>query len=130
MLSYDVVSQGVADHGLISITVDISKPRRMPVLRTFRPLGNYTEDDFCFKLFQNNELFKSILDTDDVNRQIDIFISTFIECLGECAPHVTKEIRRPRAPRMNDDLKEATKLRNETQKRLKFDRINIVLQEQ
>ncbi len=71
-----------------------------------------------------------ILDTDDVNRQVDIFISIFIECLDACAPYVTKEIKRPFAPWMNDDLKEAMKLRNETHKKLKSDRMNFALQEQ
>ncbi len=53
----------------------------------------------------------------------------FIDCLDECAPYVTKKIR-PHTPWMNDDLKFAMKRRNETQKKLKFDRINIGLQEQ
>ncbi len=129
-LSCDVVPQEVADHDLISIAVDISKPKRIPVVRTFRHLRNYNKDDFCFKIFQNNELFNLILDTDDVNRQVDIYSSAFTDCLDECAPYVTKEIRRPHTPWMNDDLKEAMKLRNEAQERLKFDRINIALQEQ
>ena len=60
-----------------------------------------------------------ILDTDDVNRQVDIFASTFIECLDACAPYVTKEVKRPFAPWMNVDLKEAIKLRNDTQKKTK-----------
>ncbi len=91
------------------------------MVRTFCHLGNYNKDDFCFKLFKKDELFNLLLDTDDVSRQVDIFTSTFIDCLDECAPHVTKKIRRPHAPWMNDDLNEAMKLRNETQERLKFD---------
>ncbi len=37
----DVVLQDIADHVLISITVDVSKPKRQPIIRTFRHLGNY-----------------------------------------------------------------------------------------
>ncbi len=85
----------------------------MPVVRTFRHLGNHNKDDFCFKLFQNNEYFNLILDTDDVNRQVNIFTSTFIDCLDECAPYVTSH--------------ETWKWDS---KKLKFDRVNIALQEQ
>ena len=41
MLSSDVVSQEIADHELTSITVDITKPKKLTVLKTFRHLGFY-----------------------------------------------------------------------------------------
>ncbi len=39
--SYDVVPQEISDHDLISIVVDISKPKRQPVVRNFRHFGDY-----------------------------------------------------------------------------------------
>ncbi len=47
--SCDVVPQEVADHDLISITVDICKPKRLLVIRTFRHLGDYTKENFFFQ---------------------------------------------------------------------------------
>ncbi len=130
VLSCDVVPHEIADHDLTSIIVDIRKPKKLPVVRTFRHLGNYNKDDFCLRLIQNSENFNMILDTDNVNTQVDIFTSTFIKCLDDCAPCVTKEIKRSFAPWMNDALKDAMNLRNETQKKLKSDRTNAALQEQ
>ncbi len=102
VLSCDVVPQETADHDLTSITVDIKKPKRLPIIRTFRHLCEYTKDNFCFKLLENTENFNLILDTDDVNRQVDVFTCTFIKCLDACAPYVTKQIKRPFAPWMSD----------------------------
>ena len=129
VLSHDVVPQEVADHDLISITVDIRKPKRSPVIKTFRHLGLYTKDNLCFKLLQKTDDFNKILNSDDVNMQITIFNTTFIDCLNECAPVVTKEIKRPYAPWMNDSIREAMKVRNATQAKLKSDRLNVDLQE-
>ena len=39
--SCDVVPHEVSDHDLISISVNIKKPKRPSVIRTFRHLGNY-----------------------------------------------------------------------------------------
>ena len=128
--SWDVVPQEIGDHDLISITVNITKPKRPPVVRSFRQLGNYTKDAFCFKLLQKTQYFNEIMDTDDVNTQVNIFTENFIKCLDDCAPLVTKSITRPFAPWMNDDIREAKILRNNTRIKLKSDRHNVTLQEQ
>lgn len=130
VLSCDVVPQEIADHDLTSITIDISKPKRLPVIKTFRHLGNYTKDYFCSTLLENSEHFNMILFTDDVDKQVDIFTFNFIKCLDVCAPYVTKEIKRPFAPWMNDSLQKAMKLRDDMSRKLKWDRHNIILQTQ
>ena len=71
-----------------------------------------------------------ILNTDDVNKQVDIFSVNFIKCLNKCAPLVTKEIKRPFAPWMNDSIREAMNIRNTTHVKLICDRHNTSLQEQ
>ncbi len=53
-----------------------------------------------------------ILFTDDVSKQVELFTEVFIKCLDACAPIATKEIKRPFAPCMNDDLRRAIKIRN------------------
>lgn len=128
--SWDVVPLEIGDHDLISITVDITKPKRPSIVRSFRHLRNYSKDAFCFKLLQNTQFFNAIMDTDDVNTQVDIFTENFIKCLDDCAPFVTKSITRPSAPWMNNDIRAAMSLRNNTRKELKSDRHNVTLQEQ
>ncbi len=99
VLSCDVVPQEIADHDFISITVDISKPRKLPVIRTFRHLGNYTKGEFLFYfIFFKIEHFNMILCTDDVKRQMDIFASNFIKYLDACALYVAQDINRQFAP--------------------------------
>ncbi len=71
----------------------------------------------------------NILLTDDVNKQVELFTEVFIKCLDACAPIVTKEIKRPFAPWMNDDLRRAMKIRNNAQSNLKADRHNSRFQE-
>ena len=89
--SCDVVPQEVANHDLISIAVDICKPKRSPVIPTFQHLGDYTKKKFFFRLLQKTHNFNMILNTDDVNTQIDIFNANFINCLNECAPLLLKK---------------------------------------
>lgn len=128
--SWDVVPYEVGDHDLLSVTIDVSKPKRPAVVRTFRTLKNYSKDAFCFKILEYTQYFNAIMDTDDVNTQVDIFTKNFIRCLDDCAPFVTKSITRPFAPWMNDDIREAMSLRNNTRIYLKSDRHNVTLQEQ
>ncbi len=71
----------------------------------------------------------NILFTDDVNEQVELFTEVFIECLEACAPIVTKEIKRPFASWINDDLRRAMKIRNNAQSNLKAERHNSRLQE-
>ncbi len=70
-----------------------------------------------------------ILFTDDVNKQVGLFTEVFIKCLDACVPVITKEIKRPFAPWMNNDLPRAIKIRNNAQSNLKADRHNSRLQE-
>ncbi len=128
--SWDVVPQEIADHDLISMVIDISKPKRLPVVRAFCHLGHYTRETFCSRLVQNLHNFDLILHTDDVNTQVYIFNVSFFNCLDECAAYVTKELTRPSAPWMNDSSREAGRIKNDFRMRLKLDRYNIDLQEQ
>ncbi len=125
----DVVLQEIVDHDLISITIDVSKPKIQPVIRNFRHLAQYSNET-CLRLLQNIQDFNRILNIDDVNTQVDIFTNNFIDCLNDCAPFVTKEIKRPIAPWMNDHMQEAMNQRDNTRKNLKYDRLNLTLLEQ
>ena len=54
--------------------------------------------------------------------QVDIFTVNFTKCLDDCAPFITKEIKRPFAPWINDDIRKAMNLRDDTRKNLKSER--------
>ncbi len=71
-----------------------------------------------------------IFHTDNVDTQVNIFNDTFNQCLNTCAPLVTKVVRRPFAPWINNNVKEAMSHRNEIQRKLKQDRLNRTLQEE
>ena len=93
ILSHDVVPQTIADHDLVSVVINIRKPRKLPVTKTFRDLKNYDKDTFCSLLLNNVHRMKNIFLTDDVNKQVDIFNYVFISCLNMCAPLVTKAVK-------------------------------------
>ncbi len=125
---HDVVPQAIADHGLISVEINIKKPEREPVKRTFRQLSGYAPETLSSILMRNAEQLNNIFTTDDVNEQVKIFTDTFIESLDECAPFVTRTIRRPYAHWMNDEILQAIQLKKITyKKKYKHDRVNAVL---
>ena len=51
----------------------------------------------------------NILETDDVNMQVEIFTETFNYCLNICAPTVTREITRPFAPWIGQEYQDKMK---------------------
>ena len=59
---------------------------------------------------------------------MQLFTEHFMDCLDICAPVVTKEMRRPPAPWITDDLKTLMKQRNQIQFQLKHDQNNVNLQ--
>ena len=126
----DVIPNIIADHDLITATVNITKPKRKTVTKTFRHLGAYSNDALCNALLTETPTLSKISQTDDVDTQVNILTSTFTNCLDKCAPLVTQEIKRPPAPWINDDIRSAMAIRNTLQWRLKLDRNNVTLEEQ
>ncbi len=82
----------------------------------------------CSHLLNQSQILDDILQTDDVNRQVDILTSVITTSLNACAPAVTKEIRRPAAPWIDAHVREAMAARNTAQTILKRDRLNTELQ--
>ena len=68
----------------------------------------------------------NILNTDNVNEQVDIFATTFVNCLDSCAPVVTKIVHRPPAPWMNDDIRNEMHNRNLLRRRRDLTNDDIV----
>ena len=130
VLAKSIVPLVIADHDLISITIDITKPQRQPEIRTLRHFGRYNKDSLCELLLSESDNFNQIMDTDDVNLQVNIFNEIFISCLDKCAPLVTREVTRPAAPWLSDELRLAMKQRDDTRSKLSRDRSNTTLQQQ
>ncbi len=85
----------ISDHDLIVIKINITEPRRQPLIKTFRQLRNYSKDILCNLMISECHSFNKILDTDNVNLQVHMFNENFIKCFDICAHVVTKEIKRP-----------------------------------
>ncbi len=77
VLAQSVIPQVIADHDLISIKVNIRKPKRKPVIKTFRHLGKYNKDTLCELLLLEAHNLNQIMETDDADLQINIFNDTF-----------------------------------------------------
>ena len=129
ILSHDVVPLVIADHDLVSVVINVRKPRKLSVVKSFRDLNNYDKDTFCSLLRDNVPFLNSIFETDDVDKQVCIFNDIFTKCMDMCAPTVTRAVKGRPAPWMCDEIREAMQDRNELQKQLKVDQDNSSLRE-
>ena len=89
---FDVIPSPIADHEAITVCLDISKPKRIPVLKTFRCLKNYSQEILCNLLMNEVNQLNGILHTDNVSTQVAILTDFMIISLDKCAPLVTREI--------------------------------------
>lgn len=115
-LCHDVIPCPVGDHDLVTATLNLSKPKRQPTIKTFRQLKHYSPNVLCNILLERISTLEKIFKTDNVNDQLD-----------ECAL-VTKEVKRPLASYINDNLRALIHRRNCAQTNLKIDRNNTHLQ--
>ncbi len=125
----DVIPSTIADHDQITATINIAKPKRLPVTRTSRHLGAYSKDSLRNALLTAEPALSRIPLPDDVDVQVDILTSVFTSCLDHCAPVVTTIVNKTFAPWLNDEIRSAMATRNAFQSRLKQDRRNVTLQE-
>ena len=126
IIQFDVLSCPVADHELISVTINIRKDKRPSSTKTFRSLEKYSQNMFCQLLLDHSFLLRDILDTDNINNQVQIFTYVFNNCLDTCAPMVTQIIKRPPAPWIDIRIKEAMRVRDELQVAFKSDKNNAI----
>ncbi len=103
---------------IISVKIDIRKPRRQPDIKTFCHLVNYIPAIFNSIFIRNSPGRNKLLLTDDVNEQAKIFKDVFIKSLEECALTVTKTIRKPFAPWMTE-VQNAIQIKNNVQYKIK-----------
>ena len=125
----EVLPSPLADHETILTSLNIRKPKRKPIFKTFRCLKNYSQDTLCNLLMNKVDALNEILNTDNVSDQVGILTNVFTSCLDTCAPVVRREITRPPAPWMTDNIKETMKVRDKLKSDLKRQSKNIPLRE-
>ena len=129
VIQSDTIPCPVADHELITVTLNLEKPKRLPCVKTFRDLSSYSPNIFQNLLRNEGHNLRNIFMTDDVDSQVTIFTDVFNKCMNKCAPMVTREVKRPFAPWIDENLKALMSERNKIQKQLKNDRHNALLSE-
>ena len=127
--SLEVSPSPIADHESISVSLNIKKPKRVPIVKTYRCLKNYSIEIICEHLMNETGNLNNILKTDDVSKQVNIFDNVMQKFIDICAPLVTGEISRPPAPWITQDIKEMMKERDNLQMRTKTDLYNTLLRE-
>ena len=125
----DVLPSPIADHEAISVSLNIKKPRKLPIFKTYRCLKNYSKDIICNLLMNEVVTLNNILNTDDTDKQVNIFDNVMCKCIDSCAPLITGEILRPPAPWISQEIKDSMKERDKLQMRTKADRNNTLLRE-
>lgn len=118
----DVVSCSIGDHELITATINVRKEKCPPAVKTFRSLENYSQNNFCELLLNESYILNAISYTDNVNNQVLTFTNTFMKCLDTCAPFVTKDIKRPPAPWVDAQIKDAMRIRDSLHQEFKLNR--------
>ncbi len=130
VIASEVTPCPVADHDLISATIDLHKPKHQPLIVTKRQLRNYSPALFCNTLYRETSSLRPIFNTDNIDVQTNILTNTFRSCLDLCAPMVSTKLRRPHAPWLTDEIVQLINERNVKQRNLKQDRLNSNLQQE
>ena len=125
----DVLPGPVADHEAIAVTLNLHKPKRQSVFKTFRCMKNYSQNIFCNLLMNEVNSLNGILNTDDVSNQVCILTDVMTNCIDICSPIVTREILRPPAPWISEDIKASMRERDGLQGNLKDDKYNVLLRD-
>ncbi|CAF3375847.1 unnamed protein product, partial [Rotaria socialis] len=95
----------IADHNIITVIANMKKPKRNPITCTFRCMKNYSKEHFCAVLSENIGALNNIYNTDNVDEQVRIFTKVFQESLEKCAPIVTRNLKRPPAPWLTEEVR-------------------------
>ncbi len=78
VLDHDIILCPIPDHDLLTLTLDIAKPKRLPITKTIREMKSYSPELFCNSLMSEKETLDNIYVTDNVNTQVEILNDVFI----------------------------------------------------
>ncbi len=82
----DVMPSVIADHDLITATINISKPKRAVTTKTFRHMGAYSKDAFCNAISSYSSELSNIYLTDDIDTQVNILCRQYLLAVLMNAP--------------------------------------------
>ena len=119
VLHSSVIPCPIADHELITVTINVRKEKTKPECKTFRSLKHYTGEHFCDILLAKTPMLNSIIGTDDVDVQVSTVTNILMNSIDTIAPEETKVIMRPPAPWINQNIKNAIEERDNIRDRLK-----------
>ncbi len=77
VIASEVTPCPIADHDLISATINLHKPKHQPPVVTKRQLRNYSPALFCNTLIRETSSLRPIFDTDDIDVQTNILTPSF-----------------------------------------------------
>lgn len=95
----------VADHLEITCNINLAKKKPKARIINTRCHSNYSPKILFDDLMANTAALNNIYCTNDVNKQVEIFTSTFIQAIDRCAPRKSIIIRRPPNKWMSEELK-------------------------
>ena len=125
VLDSDVIPSPIGDHEAIIVTLNLRKPKKQPIVKTFRSLKNYSQERICNMVMNEIPNLNGILSTDNVSSQVKILTNVLNKCIDECAPIETKIISRPPKPWITDNIKEKIEVRDKLQNDIKQVHNNI-----
>lgn len=108
--------------------LNLKKTKRPPVIKTFRDFKHYNHQSFCELILSKESTLSNISLTDNVNDQVTILTEVIKSSIDALAPYVTRTVRRPPAPWINDDIQRAINDRNNANQALKSNRNEAALQ--
>ena len=129
VINSEVVPCSIADHELISITVNVKKEKKKPISKTFRSLKNYSADILCDKLLSKVPILNYIISIDDVDSQVNIVTVSLNDAVNDIAPEITSLVVRPPAPWITPSIRSAIIERDTIHNQLKINE-NISLREE
>ena len=123
----DVEPCPLADHELVTLTINVKKEKRKTIYKTFRSLKNYSSEILCDDILRRTPVLNKVLSTDDVDIQVNIVTTNLNSSINRVAPEQTIVLTRPPAPWITQDIKKVMTERDNLQKRLKVNGSNTEL---
>ncbi|XP_068205877.1 uncharacterized protein [Palaemon carinicauda] len=107
----EILPGPIADHEAISILVNMKKPKHSPIYKTFCCLRT----TYCNLLLNEVNTLNTILHADDVSIQVNTLTNVMNLCIDTYAPIVTRQLLRPPAPWISEQIRSVIKERDQTQ---------------
>ena len=127
VITSDVEPCPVADHELITLTINVRREKPQIVHKTFRSLKNYSCESFCDDILCKTSELNKILGSDDVDYQVEIVTKTLRDSIDSSAPEVTVAVTRPPAPWLDQSIKLAIAERDSLHRQLKENNNDVAL---